>query len=125
VGTSPKKIKTLDDVSVAIPALACPADATIRAARLRNPRWLTEQSLRPMAFGPGGLVFTQPVTITIPYSPAGHDNIGVCWFDAATGMFRQDGIANVRSIPFGSGLAALQFEATHLGSFYLVSGIAP
>jgi uncharacterized repeat protein (TIGR02543 family) len=125
VGTSPKKIKTLDDVSVAIPALACPADATIRAARLRNPRWLTEQSLRPMAFGPGGLVFTQPVTITIPYSPAGRDNIGVCWFDAATGMFRQDGIANVRSIPFGSGLAALQFEATHLGSFYLVSGIAP
>ncbi len=138
VGTSPKEITTLDDVSVAIPALTCPVDTTIRAARIRNPRLpagqsgspnamnrVWEQSPGQMAFGPSGLVFTQPVTITIPYSPAGHATIDVCWFDAATGTFRQDDIANVRGIPSGSGPAALQFETTHLRSFYLVSGIVP
>jgi hypothetical protein len=120
VGTSPKKITTLEDVSVAIPALSCPIDATIRAARIRNPRLPAWQSPSQMAFGPSGLVFTQPVTVTIPY--VGRRDVRVYWFDAATGTFREDGVANVRRIHVASGLAALQFETTHLGSFYLVSG---
>jgi hypothetical protein len=78
-----------------------------------------------MAFGPSGLVFTRPVTVTIPYGPVGRGDLRVYWFDAATGTFRQDGIANIRSIHAASGLAALQFETTQLGSFYLVSGTTP
>ncbi|MCL5282125.1 MAG: InlB B-repeat-containing protein [Planctomycetes bacterium] len=125
VGASPESIKSVDDVSVAIPALACPVDAVIRAARILNPRWSAEQSVSQVAFGPGGLGFTQPVTVTIPYAPVGGGEIRVCWFDAATGTFRQDGVVNVRSIRTASGLAALQFETTRLGSFYLVSGTTP
>jgi uncharacterized repeat protein (TIGR02543 family) len=125
VGTSPKKITTLHDVSVAIPALSCPIDATIRAAQIRNPRLPAGQSPSQMAFGPSGLVFAQPVTITIPYVHVGRRDVRVCWFDAATGMFREDGIANVRRIRVTPRLAALQFETTRLGSFYLVSGTVP
>ena len=121
IGTSPQKIKTLDDVSIAIPAAACPFDATIGAARIRNPQLPATESPCQVAFGPSGLVFAQPVTITIPYSARTAGQLRPVWFDAATGTFRDEGITDVRSIHVAQGLKALQFKATRLGSFYLVS----
>ena len=56
IGTSPQKIKTLDDVSIAIPAAACPFDVTIGAARICNPQLPATESPCQVAFEPSGLV---------------------------------------------------------------------
>jgi hypothetical protein len=125
IGTSPEKIKTPDDVSIAIPPAACPFNATIGAARIRNPQLPATESPCQVEFEPSGLVFAQPVTITIPYSTVGAGKIQAYWFDAATGTFRDEGITDVRSIRITQGLGALQFKTTRLASFYLVFGDSP
>jgi hypothetical protein len=125
IGTSPQKMKTLDDVSLAIPAAACPFDAMIRAARICNPPLPATESPCQVGFEPGGLTFARPVTITIPYRVYGVDPLRPVWLDAATGTFRDEGITDIRSIYVAPGLRALQLQATHLGSFYLVSEDSP
>jgi uncharacterized repeat protein (TIGR02543 family) len=125
IGTPPEKIKTPDDVSIAIPPAACPFNATIGAARIRNPQLPATESPCQVEFEPSGLVFAQPVTITIPYSTVGAGKIQAYWFDAATGTFRDEGITDVRSIRITRGLGALQFKTTRLASFYLVFGDSP
>jgi hypothetical protein len=113
VGTAPESAATLDDVSVVIPPHACPFDVTISIRRLRNPRTYATESLRVYDFGPSGLTFAQPVTITIPYSDRLTGKVRASWFDAATHAFTGEGITNVQEIRLTSGLHALRFNATH------------
>jgi len=120
-GTLPSNIVTIDDVSVSIPAQACPSDVTVRIAPIRNPREFTTESLCAYDFGPSGLVFTQQATITIPYHVRNNCKVRACWYDSTTGAFSDRGITEVQDIAVGSGLRALQFKTTHFTPFYLVT----
>jgi uncharacterized repeat protein (TIGR02543 family) len=125
VGTPPDQITSLDDVSVMIPAQACSFDATICIARIWNPQGFAAESLRQYDFGPSGLTFAQPVTVTIPYESVGK-KIRAYWFDAVTGTFSDQGVTDVQDIAIGgSSLRALQFKTTHFTAFYLVLADAP
>ncbi len=120
VGTARTQIKTLDDVSVVIPAQACPFDATVRIARIHNPQGYATESLRQYDFGSSGLVFAQPVTITIPYSGSVNKKVKALWFDSVTGAFSSAGVTDVQDFAVAPGLRALQFKTTHFTPFYLV-----
>jgi len=120
VGTPPQGIRTLEDVSVVFPSQACPCNATISIRRIRNPQGYATESMRIYDFGPSGLTFSQPVTITIPYLSRGTNKVRAYWFDSATGAFTDKGVTNVRDITVTSSLHALQFETTHFTP-YLVS----
>jgi uncharacterized repeat protein (TIGR02543 family) len=113
VGTAPQSAVTLDAVSVVVPPQTCPYDATISIRRIRNPGAYATESLRLYDFGPSGLTFAQPVTITIPYDGRLTGKTKAYWFDAATNAFTSEGITNVQDITLASGLRALQFNATH------------
>jgi uncharacterized repeat protein (TIGR02543 family) len=121
VGIPPNRIKSLDDVSVVIPPRACPFDVTIDIARICNPQGLATESLRHYEFGPSGLTFAQPVTITIPYNARGTSGIKVYWFDSVLAAFSDEGVTDVQDISVGRGLRALQFKTTHFTPFYLLA----
>jgi uncharacterized repeat protein (TIGR02543 family) len=101
VGTPPAKITAIDDVSVVIPAQACPFDITVRIAPTRNPEGFATDSLRIYDFGPSGLVFTQPATITIPYSVRNTGTVRAYWYDSVMGTFSNQGITDVQDIGVG------------------------
>jgi hypothetical protein len=120
VGTPPDRIRTLDDVSVVFPPQACSFNATIGIARIWNPQGFAADALRQYDFGPGGLTFAQPVTVTIPYDSVGK-KVRAYWFDSVTGSFSDAGITDVQDIAItGSSLRALQFKTTHFTPFYVV-----
>jgi hypothetical protein len=104
-----------------IPAQACPFDATFSIAAIRNPQG---QPLCSYEFGPSGLTFARPVTITIPYGRQDTAPARACWFDSATGTFSEQGITDVQSIQLGPGLHALRFKTTHFTPYYIVSADA-
>ena len=108
-----------------IPAQACSFDATITIIPIRNPQGGAIQSLRSYEFGPSGLTFAQPVTITIPYSVQDIGGVRACWFDCGTGTFSEQGITEVQSIQVGPGLRALRFKTTHFTPYYVVSADSP
>jgi hypothetical protein len=114
VGTSPSRIDTLNDVSVVIPAQACPCNATISIARIHNPQGYATPSLRQYEFGPSGLTFTQPVTITIPYSGSVSSTDKTLWFNTVTGAFGDPAVTSIQDLAVTSSLRALQFKTTHL-----------
>ena len=114
VGTAPSQISTLNDVSVVIPAQACPCNATISIARIHNPQGYATSSLRQYEFGPSGLTFTQPVTITIPYSGSVSSTNKTLWFNTVTGAFGDPAVTNIQDLAVTSSLRALQFKTTHL-----------
>jgi uncharacterized repeat protein (TIGR02543 family) len=117
VGTPPENIQGVDDVSVAIPAQANAFSVTISIRQIRNPRGYATDSLRVYDFGPSGLTFTQPATITIPYDIRITGKTRAYWFDSATSAFTSDGITNVHDITIGPGLHALQFNAAHFSAY--------
>ena len=122
VGVPPGSIAGLADVSILIPAQACSLDARISISAIRNPQGTAAQSLCGYEFGPSGLTFAQPVTITIPYGTGNAAGVRACWFDCTTGTFREQGITDVRSFQVRSDLYALQFKATHFTPYYVMSG---
>ncbi len=124
VGTPPENIKTLEDVSVVIPAQACPFNATISVRRIRNPQGYATESLRVYDFGPSGLTFSQPVTITIPYPSRGTGKVRAFWFDSAVGAFTDQGVTNVEDVTITPSLHALRFNTTHFTP-YLISEEVP
>jgi uncharacterized repeat protein (TIGR02543 family) len=125
IGTPPAKITTIGDVSVVIPAQACPFDATVRIAPIRNPHGFATDALRIYDFGPSGLVFTQPATITIPYNTRNAGKVKALWYDSVMGTFSNQGITDVQDISVGGGLHAMQFKTTHFTPFYLTSADGP
>jgi hypothetical protein len=121
VGTPPESVATLEDVSVLVPPAACPIDATVSIARIFNPQGYASESLRHYEFGPSGLTFFEPVTITIPYPTGTSGKLRAYWFDSTTGLFTDQGVSDVQDISLGKGRKALQFRTTHFTPYYLMS----
>jgi uncharacterized repeat protein (TIGR02543 family) len=112
----------LDDVSVQIPAGACPYDVNVSIARIRNPRPGPAAEVRPYEFGPSGLRFDTPVTIRIPYTVVPDSRLPQpYWYDSMTGTWTQQSITNVEHIALSSTIHALQFQTTHFTPYALVA----
>jgi len=121
VGTSPANIDSVDDVSVVVPPGACSCDVQITISRIVNTPELTEHCLAAYDFGPSGLQFDEPVTITIPYAYSGAA-AQPYWFDSLTATLTQVGITDVQDIVISSTLHALSFKTTHFTVFYVMPG---
>jgi len=121
----------LDDVSVVIPAGACAYDVTVSIARIWNLEPGLPADILPYEFGPSGLQFEAPVTITIPYAVADFpgDPPQPYWYDAMTGAMSQQGITNIQYVALSSTLHALRFQTTHFTPYAVVGeveeGIVP
>jgi len=117
---SPSRV---DDVSVVIPAGACPYDVTVAIAKIENLQvgWRTD--ILPYEFGPSGLQFDVPVTITIPYAVAefGARQPVPYWHDSLTGTVTQQGITNIQYVALSSTTHALRFQTTHFTPYVLLA----
>jgi len=123
VGTDPQAITTVDDVSVVVPAGACSYDVAITVTKIANLPEFAAPCLGGYDFGPSGIQFSQPVTITIPYVFSGSDgSVTPYWFNSLTGALSQQGITDIQDIPISSSLHALSFKTTHFTAFYLFAG---
>lgn len=123
VGTNPANIDSVDDVSVVVPPGACSSDTQITISRIRNPQAFAAQCLAAYDFGPSGMQFNQPVTITIPYAVSGNGTSATpYWFDSVTGMLSQQGMTDIQDIVISPTLHTLSFKTTHFTAFYVMSG---
>jgi len=122
VGTDPQAITTIDDVSIVVPVGACSYDVAITVTKIANPQAFAAAFLGGYDFGPSGIQFSQPVTITIPYVYSGSDSVAPYWFNSLAGMLSQQGITDIQDIPVSSSLHALSFNTTHFTAFYLLGG---
>ena len=124
VGTDPAAISSADDVSVIVPAGACSSDSKITISKVENPPRFDLQRLSvPYDFGPSGIEFSQPVTITIPYTvPADGQYASAYWYNPLTGTLSQQGITNVSSTQISPTLYALHFKTTHFSQFIVGGG---
>lgn len=110
------------DASVVIPAAACPHDVTITISRILNPQSILSSNVVAFDFGPSGIQFSQPVTLTIPYAAADYSG-GTpvpCWYVSQTGTLSQEGISNIQVLDLSSTLKALRFRTTHFTPYYLL-----
>ena len=121
VGTDPQAITTVDDVSIVVPAGACSYDVAITVTKIANPLAFAAPCLGGYDFGPSGIQFSQPVTITIPYVNVS-GSATPYWFNSLTGALSQQGITDIQDIPISSSLHALSFKTTHFTAFYLLVG---
>ncbi|UCE98810.1 MAG: right-handed parallel beta-helix repeat-containing protein [Planctomycetota bacterium] len=123
VGTDPVAINNLNNVSVIVPPAACLCDTTITISKVENPQAFAMQSLSSFDFGPSGIQFTQPVTVTIPYAASTDSGSALpYWYNSLTGALSQQGITDVQNILISSNLNALSFKTTHFTQFYLLLG---
>ncbi len=120
IGTGKTRdIRDVDDVSIAIPAGACPYDLTISINRIINPHNCDLPCLSGYDFSPSGVEFNSPVTITIPYAVSSTAGTPAAyWYDSRTGTASRQGIENVEIIELSSDLHALRFTTTHLTPYY-------
>ncbi len=114
---------TAGDVSVVIPAGACPYDVTISVARIQDLQPSSFVEVLPYEFGPSGLQFDAPVTITIAYWIAdyGSNPPQPYWYDSLTGTLTQQGITNIQYVALSSTTQALRFQTTHFTPYTLVA----
>jgi hypothetical protein len=125
VGTPPASIATLDDVSAVVPAGACSSDQTIKISRIHNVPAASQEFMAAYDFGPSGLQFSQPITVTIPYTPSASGKTPTpCWYDPQTDTFSQDGISNVQDVVISATLHAVSFKTTHFTQYYVAAGTA-
>jgi len=125
IGTEPSAIDQPEDVSIVIPPQACQADLRMTISRILNPQSVRVECLGSYDFGPSGIYFDLPVTVTVPYRYANRGNSGRAkpyWYDSLTGVLSQQGITDVETIEISAGLSALRFKTTHFTPFYLVAG---
>ncbi len=125
IGIDPSAIRAPEDVSIVVPAGACRTDVRIMISKILNPPISPVNCLGSYDFGPSGIDFDQPVTVTIPYRFSGTGgNATPYWYNSLTGALSQQGIAEVENIVVSSGLNALRFKTTHFTPFYVVDGDA-
>jgi len=123
VGTDPASITSVDDVSVVVPPGACSSDVRITISEIKNQPAFTVPCLSSCDFDPSGIVFDQPVTITIPYVVS--DSQGSAtpyWYNSLSGALSQQGITDIQDIVISPTLHALSFKTTHFTPFYLLLG---
>jgi len=123
VGTDPANMTSADDVSVTVPAGACSCDIRIAISEIKNPQGFTVPCLAAYDFGPSGIRFNQPVTITIPYAvPASQGSVTPYWYNSLSGALTQQGIIDIKDVVISPTLHALSFKTTHFTPFYIVEG---
>ena len=124
VGTADvQSITGVDDVSIVLPAGACPYDVTISITKVANPHDCTLPFLNGYEFSPSGLEFNSPVTITIPYAVSGAAGTPTpYWYNSLTGTLSQQEIDNIEIIEVSSSIHALRFTTTHLTPYYALLG---
>jgi len=121
LGTDPAAIKTVGDVSIAVPPGACRTDLHMAIARVLNPQLSNIAVLDSYEFSPSGVQFEQPITITIPYAVTPQTRrILPFWYDSVTGALSQQGITEVETYNLTPHLNALRFRTTHFTPFHLV-----
>ena len=122
VGSAPATIDEPDDVSIVVPAGACQCDVRITISEILNPLAMPAECLGSYDFGPSGIDFDEPVTVTIPYRFSGSGSSAKpYWYDSLTGALSQQGITEIKNIVVASNLNALQFKTTHFTPFYLMA----
>jgi len=123
IGVDPQSITDIDDVSIVLPAGACLYDVDISIVTILNQQVFAAPCLGSYDFGPSGIQFNQPVTITIPYAYANSNgSTSPYWFNSLTGTLSQQGITNVQDIVISPTLHAISFQTTHFTPFYLLGG---
>lgn len=121
VGPNPATISSLEDASVIVPAGACLSDTTMTISEVQNPQSFPMQCLCSYDFGPSGIEFAEPVTVTIPYSVTESGVLASAyWYDSLTGALSQQGITDMEDIEITPTLHAITFKTTHYTQFYLV-----
>jgi hypothetical protein len=121
IGTDPNAITGPDDASIVAPAGACPHDVTISITKIENPQEFAVRQLSSYDFGPSGVEFSRPVTVTIPYTVASSGTSpSAYWYDSLTGALSQQGITDIEIIELSASLHALRFKTTHFTAFYVV-----
>lgn len=126
VGTDPAAIGEADDVSIVIPAAACPTDMRISVSKILNPPVAPVDCLGSYDFGPSGVRFTIPVTITVPYRVTGaNSSAKPYWYDSLTGALTQQGVTDVENLIIAPNLNALRFKTMHFTPFYVVADTPP
>jgi hypothetical protein len=121
IGTPPAEINGAEDVSIVVPAQACQSSVRMTISKVVNPQVSPLACLGSYDFGPSGISFDQPVTVTIPYRVSGSGRAKPYWYDSLTGALSQQGITNVENIVVASNLNALRFQTTHFTPFYVVA----
>jgi len=94
-------------------------------SRVLNPQSVQVECLGSYDFGPSGIDFDLPVTVTVPYRYTNRGNAGRAkpyWYDSLTGVLSQQGITDIENIEISAGLRALRFKTTHFTPFYVVAG---
>ncbi|MHC4517824.1 MAG: putative Ig domain-containing protein [Planctomycetota bacterium] len=123
IGPDPATIDEPDDVSIIVPPGACQSDVRVTISEILNPHAMPAECLGSYDFGPSGIEFDQPVTVTIPYRFSGDGSSAKpYWYDSLTGALSQIGITDVENIVIATDLNALRFKTTHPTPFYLVAG---
>ncbi len=92
----------------------------ITIAQLMNPPQLPPGSFGVCYdFGPSGLTFSEPVTITMPHDAdyLHYDLFKVYWYNAETDTWSQTGISNVQHHIIDSSTHTVSFETTHFTSY--------
>lgn len=126
VGTDPAAIAQPDDVSIVVPPRACRSDARISISRILNPPVAPADCLGSYDFGPSGIDFAIPVTVTIPYRFSGTGGSAKpYWYDSLTGALTQHGITDIENLVIAPNLNALRFKTTHFTPFYIVADTSP
>ncbi len=111
------------DISIKVPPRAFPCDLWINASKIKNTRKFgSRESVSQYEFGPSGIQFGVPITITIAYEPLGAP-VEVYWYDPLTDTLRQDGITNVTHIERPT-VHLVRFKTRHFTPFYLFEGSA-
>jgi hypothetical protein len=118
IGTDPASITGVDDVSIAMPAGAYPCVLNITISKVENPPKLSAPLFSfTYEFGPSGVNFDKPVTITIPYSVSADSQVSAYWYNNLAGAISQQGITDVETIVISPTLHALRFKTTHFTQF--------
>jgi hypothetical protein len=124
IGTDAGAITSIEDASITIPPDAAPCDLKFGISKVENPPKLSRAPISiQYEFSPSGVTFSQPVTVTIPYTIVASKQPSAYWYNVLTGELSQQGISDIKIINISPTLGALQFKTTHLTQF--VVGEAP
>jgi len=122
VGTALNAIDSVEDVSVEVPQGAYPCDIKITISKVQNSQEFDfDRFGGPYEFGPSGIDFIIPVTITIPYEVTGSETISYTayWYNPLTNSLSQQGITDIETVVISSTLHALRFKTSHFSQFLI------
>ena len=110
-----------DDGSVNVPAGAVASPTCISIAKVENPPDPPADGFGVCyEFGPSGLQFLLPVTITVPHAAADcpkYPVYKVYCYNPQLGVWNASGVWNVRHVEISAGLHAVKFQTFHFSTF--------